>query len=122
MATGRVHAAIVSNDERVERAAVEAGLSAGEPVFPLLFAPELLKRELRSTVADMRNSVKDRANAQSSCAAQFIYNHLPEPAPPWLHIDLAGPASELDHRGTGYGVGLLLALGAGPGEAPSPRS
>ena len=27
----------------------------------------------------------------------------------WLHVDLAGPAF-LEERGTGYGVGLALAL------------
>lgn len=112
VATGKVHAAIVSNDEGLEAAAVAAGLRAGEPVFPLLYAPELLRRELRSPVADMRNSVKDRNNAQSSCAAQFIANHLPSPAPRWLHVDLAGPAWDGENRGTGYGVGLLLELGA----------
>lgn len=114
MATGRVHAAIYTNNEAVERAAVAAGLRAGEPVHPLLYAPELHRRELRSAFADMKNSVKDRMNAQSSCAAQFIANHLPEDAPDWLHVDMAGPASDGEGRGTGYGVGLLLELGAGP--------
>ena len=111
VATGKVHAAVVSNDDALEGAAVGAGLRSGEPVFPLLYAPELLRREFRSPVADMRNSVKDRNNAQSSCAAQFIANHLPNPAPRWLHVDLAGPAWDAENRGTGFGVGLLLELG-----------
>ena len=62
----------------------------------------------------MKNSVADRSNAQSSCAGQFIGNHLPARPPRWLHVDLAGPATSGDGRGTGYGVGLLLTLGAGP--------
>jgi probable aminopeptidase NPEPL1 len=114
VATGRVHAGIYTNDEALERAAVAAGRRAGEPVHPLVYIPELLRKEFKSQVADMKNSVRDRSNAQSSCAGQFIANHLPEPAPPWLHIDLAGPAWDSDDRGTGYGVGLLLELGAGP--------
>ena len=58
----------------------------------------------------MRNSVKDRANAQSSCAAAFVAEHLAaEYTGGWLHVDIAGPAW-VDSRGTGYGVGLLLAL------------
>lgn len=114
IATGKVHAAIYTNSEPLERAAVAAGLRAGEPVHPLLYAPELHRREFRSVFADMKNSVKDRMNAQSSCAAQFIANHLPEPAPEWLHVDMAGPAGDSEGRGTGYGVGLLLELGAGP--------
>ena len=61
-------------------------------------------------VADLKNSVKDRSNAQSSCAANFIYEHLhPEFKGGWLHVDLAGPAWSED-RGTGFGVGLTLAL------------
>lgn len=54
----------------------------------------------------MKNSVKNRANAQSSCAAQFVYNHIEETAARWLHVDLAGPAFR-NERGTGFGVGLL---------------
>ncbi len=114
VATGKVHAAILSNDADLEAAAVAAGLRAGEPCHPLPWAPELFRKELRSHVADMKNSVKDRMNAQSSCAGQFIANHLPDPAPPWLHVDLAGPAFGENDRGTGFGVGLLLELGAGP--------
>ena len=58
----------------------------------------------------MKNSVKNRNNAQSSCAAAFIHEHLhPAYKGQWLHVDLAGP-SWIDERGTGYGVGLTLAL------------
>jgi probable aminopeptidase NPEPL1 len=60
----------------------------------------------------MRNSVKDRNNAQPSCAAQFIGNHLAAVGydKPWLHVDMAAPAVGANSRGTGFGVGLLLAL------------
>ena len=57
----------------------------------------------------MRNSVADRMNAQSSCAAQFIYSHIADLDLPWLHVDMAGPASHGD-RGTGYGVAFTAAL------------
>ncbi len=118
VATGKAHAALYCNDEAVEAAAVVAGRGIGEPVHPLVYAPELFRKEFRSPVADMKNSVKDRANAQSSCAGQFIGNHLPKESPPrWLHIDIAGPAWDSNKRGSGYGVGLLLALGAGPDAA-----
>jgi probable aminopeptidase NPEPL1 len=30
-------------------------------------------------VADMKNSVADRSNAQASCAGQFIGNHIEVP-------------------------------------------
>lgn len=113
IATGLVHAAVVSNDEELEAAAVAAGKRSGDLVHPLPFAPELYHGEFRSPLADMRNSVANRMNAQSSCAAQFVYNHL-EDAPGaarrrWCHIDLAGPAFPKD-RGTGYGVALISEL------------
>lgn len=111
VATGKVHAALYCNDEALEQAAVVAGRAAGEPCHPLPYAPELFRKEFRSAIADMKNSVKDRANAQSSCAGQFIGNHLPEEPPRWLHVDLAGPAWGHEGRGTGFGVGLLVTLG-----------
>jgi len=113
VSTGKVMAGIVSNDEDLEADARDAGRAIGEPVFPLPWAPELFRKEFASAVADMKNSVKDRNNAQSSCAAWFIAAHLPADAPPWLHVDMAGPANGADGRGSGYGVGLLLGLGAG---------
>lgn len=55
----------------------------------------------RSSVADMKNSVADRSNAQVSCAGQFIANHIENfvagPAAGggrWLHIDMASPAHQ----------------------------
>jgi len=114
VATGRTHAGVYTNSETLELAAVTAGRSAGEPCHPMVYAPELFRKEFTSSVADMKNSVKDRMNAQSSCAGQFIGNHLPENPPPWIHVDMAGPATDNAHNGTGYGVGLLLELGAGP--------
>jgi len=109
MATGKLHAAIVSNDEALEAHAVAAGKRSGDLVFPLPYAPELYRAELASPVADMRNSVKDRMNAQSSCAAQFVAESLTDPAARWLHVDMAGPVTLRD-RGTGFGVAFLVAL------------
>jgi probable aminopeptidase NPEPL1 len=109
VATGLNHAAVVSNDEELEQLAVVAGRAAGDLVHPLPFAPEFYQSEFRSPIADMRNSVKNRSNAQSSCAAQFIYSHLEGTQVRWLHVDLAGPAYR-EERGTGYGVALLAAV------------
>ena len=75
--------------------------------------------EFASKVADMKNSVKDRSNAQSSCAASFIHAHLePSFSGAWLHVDLAGP-SFIEGRGTGFGVGITLALLQVDGFRPS---
>lgn len=110
LSTGKLHAAIVSNDEALERAALDAGRRSGDLVFPLPYAPELFRAEFSSQVADLKNSVKDRMNGQSSCAAQFVAEALPADKPVrWLHVDMAGPATSRD-RGTGYGVGLLAEL------------
>ncbi len=110
IATGVIHAGIVTNDPEMETAMVAAGKTSGDLVHPLLFAPELLQQEFSSKIADMRNSVANRMNAQTSCAAQFLYAHI-EDAPGadkrrWIHIDLAGP-SFLKGRGTGFGVALI---------------
>ncbi len=113
IATGVVHAAVIANDAALEDIAVESGRTSGDLVHPLPFAPELYAHEFRSPIADMRNSVANRNNAQTSCAAQFIHAHLAD-APGadrrrWCHIDLAGPAYPKE-RATGYGVALIAEL------------
>lgn len=106
ISTGMVHAAVMSNDAGVEHGLVAAGFASGDVCHPLIFAPELFQAEFKSPIADMRNSVKNRNNAQSSCAGQFIYSHIDDTSAKWGHVDLAGPAFRAD-RGTGYGVALL---------------
>jgi probable aminopeptidase NPEPL1 len=106
VSTGKRHAAVVSNRAGLEALAVRAGRTSGDLVHPLPFAPELYQSEFKSEVADMTNSVKDRSNAQSSCAAQFIYGHISDLDTPWLHVDLASPA-HVDGKGTGFGAALL---------------
>ena len=58
-------------------------------------------------------TVSDRMNAQSSCAGQFIGNHLEtylnDAGNRWLHVDMAGPSSD-NGRATGFGVALLYQL------------
>jgi probable aminopeptidase NPEPL1 len=109
MATGKGHGALYCNDEAFEREAVEAGRRSGNTVHPLPYAPELYRGEFTSQVADMRNSVKNRNNAQSSCAGQFIANHIQSFEGRWLHVDMAGPVWA-GGRATGFGVPLLLTL------------
>eukprot|EP00055_Hartaetosiga_balthica_P017827 m.123636 g.123636 ORF g.123636 m.123636 type:complete len:521 (+) comp9414_c1_seq1:120-1682(+) len=112
VATGQLHASIVCNDEAFELSTVGAGKSSGDLVHPLMYCPELFTKEFKSAVADMKNSVASRSNAQVSCAAQFIGNHLSEEfleKNVWLHIDMAYP-SHAGERATGYGVALLTQL------------
>ena len=109
VATGRRHAACISNDEALEALVVASGMRTGDLVHPLPYCPEFFRGEFKSEVADLKNSVKDRMNGQASCAAQFIAEHLGDYEGPWLHLDIAGPATE-NERGTGFGVALLLDL------------
>ena len=112
VATGKNHAAVFSNSEDLERKAVVAGRRTGDLVHPLPFAPEFYRSEFASKVADSKNSVKDRMNAQASCAGNFINEAAfanTDFKGHWIHIDLAGPAMA-DERGTGFGVALVLAL------------
>jgi probable aminopeptidase NPEPL1 len=109
VATGYRHAAVVSNRAGLEALALAVGRASGDLTWPLPFAPEFFQEEFKSKVADMKNSVANRMNAQSSCAAQFVYAHIQDLALPWLHVDLAGPAFR-DERATGFGVPLTVAL------------
>ncbi|MCA9634423.1 MAG: leucyl aminopeptidase family protein [Myxococcales bacterium] len=106
VATGLQHAAVVSNDDEVEKTFIAAGKESGDLVHPLPFAPELFKAEFDSAVADMCNSVRNRANAQTACAAQFVYWQIDDTGVKWCHIDLAGPAFP-KNRATGFGVALV---------------
>ncbi len=106
VATGLLHAAVVSNDDDIERLLVAAGRATGDLAHALPFVPEFYKAEFASPIADMRNSVANRSNAQSSCAAQFVFWHIQDTPVRWGHVDMAGPATAKD-RGTGYGVALL---------------
>ena len=108
--TGKKHAGILAQSEELEKRMFECGLKSGDLCYPMLYAPELLKSEFASKVADMKNSVKDRGNAQASCAGHFIESHLdPSYEGDWVHVDMAGPDSK-NERATGYGVALVLGL------------
>jgi probable aminopeptidase NPEPL1 len=107
VATGHSHAAIVCDDDELERAAVEAGRQTGDLVHPLPHLPALSRRALASEVADLRNDPGTTA-AGTSAAAQVIAEQLGDHPGTWLHVDMEGPARTASGRGTGFGVGLLL--------------
>jgi probable aminopeptidase NPEPL1 len=106
IATGNLHAALIANDAALETLIVEAGEASGDLVCALPFAPEFYRSEFKSEVADMRNSVSNRSNAQVSCAAEFVHWHLEGTGVKWAHVDLAFPAWQRG-RGTGFGVALF---------------
>jgi len=110
ISTGRYHAAHLTNSAEWEEKTFNAGLASGDLSFPLVYCPELHFQEFYSAVADMKNSVADRNNAQSSCAGLFINAHLGFDFPgTWIHVDMAAPV-HTGERATGYGVALLNTL------------
>ncbi|KAE9318598.1 putative aminopeptidase [Phytophthora rubi] len=113
ISTGNRIGAIYTNNEALEGLAVKAGKISGDLVHPMPYAPEFHRPEFKSTIADMKNSVKNRANAQVSCAGQFIANHLGEfeETGKWLHVDMAFPSfTGEDERATGFGVAFIQSL------------
>lgn len=109
-ATGKYHAALITNNEDWEISCVQAGLNSGDLVHPLPYCPELHFSEFVSCLADMKNSVADRSNAQPSCAGLFIAAQIGFDFPGiWLHVDMAAPV-QCGERATGYGVALLASL------------
>uniref|UniRef100_A0A8C1FZY0 Aminopeptidase like 1 n=1 Tax=Cyprinus carpio TaxID=7962 RepID=A0A8C1FZY0_CYPCA len=118
ISTGKYHAAVMTNSEQWEAACVRAGRSSGDLAHPLVYCPELHFSEFTSAVADMKNSVADRENAQSSCAGLFIGSHLGFDWPGiWVHVDIASPV-HAGERATGFGVAMLLALFGQASEDP----
>uniref|UniRef100_A0A023F9F8 Putative leucine aminopeptidase 1 n=1 Tax=Triatoma infestans TaxID=30076 RepID=A0A023F9F8_TRIIF len=107
IATGKYHGALLTNSQDCETELMGISRTSGDLLFPIPYSPELHFPEFNSAVADMKNSVGDRANAQSSCAGLFILAHLGFDFPgKWVHIDMASPAYS-GERATGYGVALL---------------
>jgi len=110
ISTGQYHASILTNNEDMETKCTQAGKDSGDLVFPVPYTPEFHFDEFKSVIADMKNSVKNRSNAQVSCAGLFIGSHIGfDYDGVWLHIDMAAPAKQ-NELGTGYGVALLTTL------------
>eukprot|EP00392_Amoebophrya_sp_AT5.2_P000571 g572.t1 len=64
IATGQNHAAMVSDSADWEQKVLTASQKSGELVWPMMYCPEMHMEEFKSAVADMKNSVANRANAQ----------------------------------------------------------
>jgi len=109
IALGSEHGGIFSNDDSLAEGLINAGKTAGDPLwrFPLSDAYNKL---IDSPIADMKN-VGPRG-AGSITAAQFIQRFVDEGVK-WAHLDIAGmvwadkPGPVWDKGATGYGVRLL---------------
>src|SRR5262249_2621241 len=102
-------AGVMSNDDALARDWMAAADAAGEEMWRLPLPPRLVE-QLKSEVADMKNTGERWGGALT--AGLFLKEFVGQT--PWLHVDLAGPAStdkELGHvgkGGTGFGVASIL--------------
>jgi leucyl aminopeptidase len=116
--TGAIHIALgsrvtgmFSNDDTVAAEVLEASERAGEDMWRLPLV-DAYKKELDSSIADMKNSGSRYGSAIT--AAIFLKEFVP-PDTPWVHLDIAGTGradSDYDDKsrgGTAVGVRTILA-------------
>jgi len=109
VALGPHIAGVMSNDETLSAEWLAAAKAAGEEMWPLPL-PERLLDQLKSEVADMKNTGERWGGALT--AGLFLKEYVGET--PWVHVDLAGPSStdkESGHvckGGTGFAVATIF--------------
>jgi leucyl aminopeptidase len=106
VALGPHTAGVMSNDNSLIERWLGAARLAGEEMWHLPL-PERLKEQLKSEVADMRNTGDRYGGALT--AGLFLREFVGET--PWVHVDIAGPATsdkEFGHLGKG-GTGFAVA-------------
>jgi leucyl aminopeptidase len=110
VALGPHIAGVMSNDEALTETWLAAAESAGEDMWRLPLSDRLFE-QIKSDVADMKNSGKRYGGAIT--AGLFLKEFVGQV--PWVHVDIAGPASaEKEHGhigkgGTGFAVATMLA-------------
>ena len=99
----------MGNNDALIASWLAAAKEAGEEMWHLPLPPRLLD-QLKSEIADLKNTGERWGGALT--AGLFLKEFVD--ATPWVHVDLAGPAStdkELGHvgkGGTGFGVATIL--------------
>ena len=110
-ALGTDIAAVIGSDADVVRQVEASAAAADEPVWELPLEKRY-RKELDSTVADLRNL--GGANAGALTAGLFLQEFVD--GTPWAHIDIAGTAQSTGDAGwytagcTGFGARLLVQL------------
>ena len=105
---GQEYGGLFTNDDKLAKHLIAAGLETGERVWRLPLGPEYDKL-IDSKFADMKNT--GGRHAGSITAAQFLQRFVDKT--PWAHLDIAGtgmgaPASDINTSwGPGWGVRLL---------------
>ncbi len=109
VALGPHIAGVMSNNPSLAERFLEAAKAAGEEMWPLPL-PERLREGLKSDIADMKNTGERQGGALT--AGIFLKEFVGEV--PWVHVDIAGPASaDKEHGavgkgGTGFAVSTLV--------------
>ncbi|CAN5655594.1 leucyl aminopeptidase [soil metagenome] len=115
VALGPYTAGVMSDHEALVRGWLGVAERTGEDMWRLPLNPRL-REQLKSSVADMRNT-GDRFGGAIT-AGLFLKTFAKDT--PWVHVDLAGPASTSSNRpsqpkgGTGYAVATIVEYAAKP--------
>jgi leucyl aminopeptidase len=109
VALGPHIAGVMGNDAALTMRWLQSATEAGEEMWHLPLPPRL-SEQLKSEIADLKNTGERWGGALT--AGLFLKEFID--ATPWVHVDLAGPASadkELGHvakGGTGFGVATII--------------
>lgn len=109
VALGPYTAGVMSTDERLCKAWLAAADRAGEDMWRMPLN-ERLREQLKSPIADMRNTGGRMGGAIT--AGLFLKSFAKDT--PWVHVDIAGPASAAKdwgataEGGTGFAVATIL--------------
>lgn len=115
--TAVYYSSVMTNRHEYEQKLIKAGLDSGDCCWPILYAPDTIIKDFHSAIADLRNSTRDRSNANCSGAGHFIEQHLKDGLDfdgVWIHCDMvypwrAHPCVPAGHA-SGYGVNLVTGL------------
>lgn len=107
-ALGREIAGIIGTDQKLIEQLIAAGKSCGETMWQLPLFMDY-KEQLKSDVADLKNTEKGGAGA--TIAALFIHAFVGDTS--WAHIDLSSALIDKDRPlakkgGVGIGAGTLI--------------
>ena len=111
IALGPHIAGVMGHDDGLVDAWLAASTRAGESMWRLPL-PEALKEQLKSPIADMRNT-GDRPGG--AITAGLFLSEFTE-GQRWIHVDIAGPGmvkkpyGVTDEGGSGFGVATILEL------------
>jgi leucyl aminopeptidase len=109
VALGPNLAGVMGNDNSLTERWLQAARQAGEEMWHLPL-PERLKDQLKSDVADMKNTGERWGGALT--AGLFLKEFVG--TTPWVHVDLAGPATATEEwghvpkGGTGFAVATMV--------------